>query len=233
LRHAPKRRNPVLADALARMGFIERAGIGVDRMYRLLLRHGKEIPEYTSYPDSVVLRLHNPEFDEAFTRFIARKQEEMGSLNLDTLIVLAYLKRELEGDRFALAKALQLPEDQVSRALKPLETSDLVLRHGETWVLSNAALNAIGKPIPLKSRSRQEPVKLEPPQNFIQGRAAVKQRVIELTENLGSVANRDVRALLNINLSQASHLLRVMTREGLLVRTGDTPRATRYELNPK
>jgi ATP-dependent DNA helicase RecG len=232
LRHAPKRRNPVLADALARMGFIERAGIGVDRMYRLLLRHGKEIPEYNSYPDSVVLRLFNPEFDEAFTRFIARKQEEMGSLNLDALIVLAYLKRELEGDRFALAKALQLPEDQVSRALKPLETGDLVVRYGENWSLSDAALGAIGKPIPLKGRVR-EITKIEAPQHFVQSRAAVKQRVIETVEHLGSVANRDVRALLGVNLSQASHLLRVMTKEGLLVRTGDTPRATRYELNSR
>jgi ATP-dependent DNA helicase RecG len=233
LRHAPKRRNPVLADALARMGFIERAGIGVDRMYRLLLRHGKEIPEYTSYPDSVVLRLHNPEFDEPFTRFIARKQEEMGALNLDALIVLAYLKRELEGDKVSLSKALQLPEDQVARALKPLETSDLVVRHGEAWVLSNAALGAIGKTIPMQSRPRLEPSKTEVKFSFGDARALVKQRVIELVENLGSVANRDVRALLGINLSQASHLLRVMTKDGLLERTGDTPRAMRYVLGAR
>jgi DNA-binding IclR family transcriptional regulator len=181
----------------------------------------------------VVLRLHNPEFDEAFTRFIARKQEEMGALNLDALIVLAYLKRELEGDRVSLSRALQLPEDQVSRALKPLEISDLVTRHGENWVLSNAALGAIGKQIPLQSRPRGEAAKVEVKFSFGDARAQVKQRVIELTENLGSVANRDIRALLGINLSQASHLLRVMTKDGLLSRTGETPRATRYVLNTK
>lgn len=40
LRHQPKRRNPLLAEALARLGFVERAGVGVDKMYQLMLRHG-------------------------------------------------------------------------------------------------------------------------------------------------------------------------------------------------
>jgi DNA-binding IclR family transcriptional regulator len=38
---------------------------------------------------------------------------------------------------------------------------------------------------------------------------------------------------LGINLSQASHLLRVMTKDGLLERTGDTPRAMRYVLGSR
>ena len=44
LRHPPKRRNPRLAEALYRLGYVERAGSGVDKMYRLLLKYGKEPP---------------------------------------------------------------------------------------------------------------------------------------------------------------------------------------------
>jgi DNA-binding IclR family transcriptional regulator len=47
---------------------------------------------------------------------------------------------------------------------------------------------------------------------------------------MGSVANRDVRAALGLNLSQASHLLRMLNKDGLLERVGETPREARYEL---
>jgi ATP-dependent DNA helicase RecG len=245
LRHQPKRRNPVLAEALARLGYIERAGVGVDRMYRLLLRHGKEPPEYRSYADSVNLSIRNPEFDEAFARFVARKQEEMGSFSLDALIVLALLKREREASRAALAAALQLPETDVPRILRPLENAELIERivFPEAWTLSSAAFSAIGVPVPLNrpavarasvgtnrtsGTAVQKPEKLNP--RARDARASMRQTVLEMARGMGSVANRDVRAALGLNLSQASHLLRTLNKEGLLERVGDTPREARYEL---
>ena len=58
----------------------------------------------------------------------------------------------------------------------------------------------------------------------------MRQTVLELARKLGSVANRDVRAALNLNLSQASHLLRTLLKDGQLERIGETPRDTRYQL---
>jgi ATP-dependent DNA helicase RecG len=246
LRHAPKRRNPVLAEALARLGYIERAGIGVDRMYRLLLQHGKEPPEYTSYADSVVLTLRNPEFDEGFARFVARKQEEMGALTLDTLIVLANLKREREADRDALSRALQLAPTSLPRLLRPLEDAGLIERNQDTWTLSREALAAIGttsrlgvqarstlglqaRAIPPKPASRRAPEPSRPERTARQARAELRQTVLRLVDRAGSIANRDVRAALGLSLNGASHLLRAMVREGLLTRTGPTPKETRYE----
>jgi len=112
LRHQPKRRNPLLAEVLAKLGLVERAGVGVDKMYQLMLRHGKELPEYTSYPDAVTLALHNPGFDADFVRFVARKQEQMQTLSLDMLMVLSRLGREGAASRLELSRALQLPEDR-------------------------------------------------------------------------------------------------------------------------
>jgi ATP-dependent DNA helicase RecG len=249
LRHAPKRRNPVLAEALARLGYIERAGVGVDRMYRLMLRHGKEPPEYTSYPDSVQLTLHNPAFDEPFARFVACKQEEMGQLSLDTLIVLTHLKREREANRENLARAMQLPSDRVLRALRPLEDANLIARinHGATpelWVLSDETLLAIGSDLqpravrpallpaarsgfPLNSGvSPRTTSRLEV--SRAQMRTQLRESVREMARRHGSIANRDVRAAFDLTLSQASFLLRTMTQSGMLERFGDTPRAMRY-----
>ncbi len=246
LRHAPKRRNPVLAEALARLGYIERAGIGVDRMYRLLLQHGKEPPEYTSYADSVVLTLRNPEFDEGFARFVARKQEEMGALTLDTLIVLANLKREREADKDALSKALQLAPAGLPRLLRPLEDAGLIARQQDTWTLSAEALAAIGSSSRsgLQSRAtlgvqtratlakptlRNTLTSSKPERTARQARAELRQTVLGLLKRTDSIANRDVRAALGLTLNGASHLLRAMVREGLLTRIGPTPKATRYQ----
>lgn len=130
LRHQPKRRNPLLAEVLSRLGLVERAGVGVDKMYGLMLRHGKEPPEFTSYADAVTLALHSPGFDAEFVRFVARKQEEMQTLSLDMLIVLSLLAREGEATRATLARALQLPEDRTPRLLRGMEQHGLIARTG-------------------------------------------------------------------------------------------------------
>lgn len=150
LRHQPKRRNPLLAESLARLGLVERAGVGVDKMYSLMLRHGKEPPEYTTYPDSVTLALHSPGFDAEFVRFVARKQEDMQTLSLDVLIVLSLLAREGEATRAALARALQLPEDRTPRLLRGMEEHGLIRRagvgRGIAYVLSDEVRAALGRP---------------------------------------------------------------------------------------
>lgn len=149
LRHQPKRRNPLLAEVLARLGLVERAGVGVDKMYSLMLRHGKEPPEFTTYPDSVTLALHSPGFDAEFVRFVARKQEDMQTLSLDVLIVLSLLAREGEATRAALARALQLPEDRTPRLLRGMEDHALIVRagvgRGIAYVLSDEVRRALGR----------------------------------------------------------------------------------------
>ncbi|WP_339095447.1 ATP-binding protein [Deinococcus sp. VB142] len=130
LRHQPKRRNPLLAGVLARLGLVEQAGVGVDKMFSLMLRHGKEPPEYDNYPDAVTLTLHGSAFDSDFVRFVAKKQEELPQLSLDMLIVLSVLSREGEAPRAQLARALQLPEDRTPRLLRQMEELGLVVRAG-------------------------------------------------------------------------------------------------------
>ncbi|GGR50198.1 ATP-dependent DNA helicase RecG [Deinococcus seoulensis] len=161
LRHQPKRRNPLLAEVLARLGLVERAGVGVDKMYSLMLRHGKEPPEFTTYPDSVTLALHSPGFDAEFVRFVARKQEEMQTLSLDVLIVLSLLAREGEATRAALARALQLPEDRTPRLLRGMEDHALIVKagvgRGIAYVLTDEVRRALGRERPAPLTVREQP----------------------------------------------------------------------------
>ncbi|WP_456411934.1 ATP-binding protein [Oceanithermus sp.] len=130
LRHPPHRRNPTLAAALARLGYVERAGLGVDKMYRLMLRYGKEPPEYRAWPHAVTLVLHNPGFDAEFVRWISEAQNRQGAFTLDYLIVTAALRR---GPRTTaeLARALALEPEPTRKLLRRMEAAGLILAEGQ------------------------------------------------------------------------------------------------------
>ena len=69
LRHPPVRRNPLLADVLPAIGLVNRAGLGVDRIYEELLLLGKDLPRYDAHESHV--RLVLPTRTHAhFVRFV-------------------------------------------------------------------------------------------------------------------------------------------------------------------
>lgn len=245
LRHQPKRRNPLLAEVLARLGLVERAGVGVDKMYSLMLRHGKEPPEYTTYPDSVTLTLHSPGFDAEFVRFVARKQEEMQTLSLDMLIVLSLLAREGEATRGVLARALQLPEDRTPRLLSGMQEHGLIVRSGVgrgiAYQLSAEVQRALGRGTPALPA---EPVTAPPPpvkkrepcaspvvQAAGPSGAELRAMALALARERGRVRNADVREASGLNTQQAWRVLRGLVKQGLLFKTGTGTRDAAYVLS--
>ena len=131
-----------LAEALYRLGYVERAGSGVDKMYRLLLKYGKEPPEYRLFPEALTLVLYNPELDEAFVREIAEAQERLGGFSLDHLIAVGYLRRVGEAGLEELARALQLPEEAARRVLSRMERMGLLRKEGGRYHLARRDLLA-------------------------------------------------------------------------------------------
>lgn len=258
LRHQPKRRNPLLAEALARLGLVERAGVGVDKMYALMLRHGKEPPEYLTYPDAVTLTLHNPGFNAAFVRFVARKQEEMQTLSLDMLIVLSKLGREGEASRASLARALQLPEERTPRLLKMMEERGLIVseRVGRERVnrLSAETLAVLdgGRPAPTQMAQPQtaqpqtaqahmarphmsqphisQPNTVQPQPNppITATRQQAEHIALQLAEH--GVSNRELRAVCSLSSQAAWRILSRLQAQGKLRREGKGGRSVRYFL---
>ncbi|WP_161880418.1 ATP-binding protein [Deinococcus alpinitundrae] len=256
LRHQPKRRNPLLAEALARLGLVERAGVGVDKMYAMMLRCGKEPPEYLTYPDAVSLSLHNPGFNAPFVRFVARKQEEMQTLSLDMLIVLSLLGREGQASRAQLARALQLPEDRTPRLLGMMEERGLIVseRMGRERInrLSARSLAALREQQPGRSRpsnfgaeqsgpesaalsrssrpaSRSGPEPAPVMRQAALSRAALEQLALALACRPEGVCNRDLRNEGDLNAQSAWRVLRRLSLAGQLRKVGRGPRV-RYHL---
>ncbi|TVP50630.1 MAG: ATPase, partial [Halomonas sp.] len=88
----PRPRNPLLADAMKRIGIVERSGRGVDKIYRGMLRFGRPEPDYSRTDhSSVILQLATVAADEVFLKLVVEQENQQNgiSLPIDTLIVLA------------------------------------------------------------------------------------------------------------------------------------------------
>ncbi|MGY2892421.1 ATP-binding protein [Deinococcus sp. UYEF24] len=245
LRHQPKRRNPLLAEVLAKLGLVERAGVGVDKMYQLMLKHGKELPEYTAYPDAVTLLLHNPGFDADFVRFVARKQEQMQTLSLDMLMVLSRLGREGVASRLELSRALQLPEDRTPRLLQMMGERGLLTVTGRgkerEYQLSDEVKTAMGRGNRLSHRlgqgrvqAQSVPVQERSPEGTTPERQPSGRTprwhdlTLQLAEQPGGVGNALLRQASGLSMQSAWRVLRQLTLSGQLKRQGSSPRQIRY-----
>jgi len=71
----PHPRNRTLADAMKRIGVVERSGRGVDKIYRGMLRFGHPEPDYRrTDATSVILRLATTDADEAFLKRVVEEE---------------------------------------------------------------------------------------------------------------------------------------------------------------
>ena len=242
---------------LARLGLVERAGVGIDKMFSLMLRHGKEPPEFLNYPDAVTLSLHSPGFDADFVRFVARKQEDMQTLSLDMLIVLSLLAREGEATRPHLARALQLPEDRTPRLLRSMEGHGLIRKagvgRGIAYQLSDEVQHALGRapqvtlppaeeaagvvsPPARPEEAAENTQPARPPRSkrvldpHAPSPAEVKAIALALAREQGRVRNVDLRNTCGLNTQQAWKILRKLVLEGHLKKSGTGTRDAAYEL---
>ncbi len=129
LRHAPVRRNPLLADVLEIAGFVNRAGMGVDRIYEELLRMGKGPPRYEA--DETTVRLVLPtQTHAAFARFVAEKTRQGSSFELDDLILLRAITDRGELDRWSAAQHLQSTQEDAAERLVSLRERGYIVPRG-------------------------------------------------------------------------------------------------------
>lgn len=129
LRHPPVRRNPLLAAALQSAGLVNRAGLGVDRIYEELLRLGKCMPKYEGDEGHVKLSLPRSTH-AAFARFVADETKAAHNLDLDDLIVLRSVVDRGFLDRWSAAERLQLSEDEAADKLAALREAGYLVAQG-------------------------------------------------------------------------------------------------------
>ena len=207
----PHGRNPLLADALKRVGLAEKTGRGIDRIYEGSLIYGRMLPDYTA-STSVTVSLFIPRSapDIQIAKMISDEQNRLGRpLPIHTLLVLNSLKELPRSDAHQLAEFVKLPETIVKVILEKSMESGLVDAYGSgrgrSYMLSHKVYGNSKRSI-----------------GYVRQADIDETRYLELIINLAQkndyISRADVVQLLHVPESKAYRLLKKLVSSDTLTR---------------
>ena len=217
LRHPPVRRNPLLADVLQTIGLVNRAGLGVDRIYEESLLAGKDLPRYEADESHVKLVL--PTITHAdFARFVLGVQRGGDQFSLDDLIAMRGLLRRRSLDRWSAKDLLQNSEEEAAACLASLRDRGYLISQGRgrgtVYRLAQRYTNLIADEV-------------MPGDEVWLDDESVRLRVLSLLSDRGQLTNAEVRRVSGYSRTQVLRLMRSLRNEGL-VRVIGRGRAAHY-----
>ena len=208
----PHGRNPVLADALKRIGLAERTGRGIDRIYEGSLLYGRLLPDY-SRSTSTSVRLFIPRGmpDRAFVRMISEEQRRLGHpLPIYALLVLNTLKQMHQATLRELAEALKRDESRIKAVVEALVESGLVEAlgngRGRNYMLSPKAYGKENTAAYIRQKGIDE--------------LRYEELVLELARKQKSIKRADVIALLHVSPAKAFRILQRLVKNQKLTLQG-------------
>lgn len=196
----PHGRNPVLADALKRIGLAERTGRGIDRIYEGSLLYGRLLPDYSqSTSNSVRLFIPRGLPDKAFVRMISEEQQRLGhSLPIYTLLVLNTLKQLHQATLHEIAQNLKRDESRLKVVVEALVESGLIEAigngRGRNYMLSPKAYGKENTAAYIRQKGIDE--------------LRYDELVLELARKQKSIKRADVIALLHVSPGKAFRILK-------------------------
>ena len=217
----PRPRNPLLADAVKRIGLAERTGRGIDLIFQGLLRYGRPAPDYgRSDSQSVVVVLPGGDADLDVLRIVIDEENRLGHpLPIDSMVALALLRHERRIDTNRLAREIQRDEAAARKVVERLVEAGLVVAHGikkgRTYTLSSNVYKALGQPADYVRQVGFDPIQQE-------------QMVLQFAASNGRITRKQVSELCRISEDQAGRLLKKLLEGKRLRRTGKG-RTTAYE----
>lgn len=209
----PRPRNPALADAMKRIGVVERSGRGVDKIYRGLLKFGRPAPDYSyTNAQSVVLRLPTSAADLDFCQQVLEQERRSGApLPIDSLIALTALRSAKRVTADELAEHIQRDAVSAKRTLEALTEAGLVEAHGTTrgrsYTLSASLYQASGDKAAYTRQAGFTPIQHE-------------QMVLSYVQQHRQIRRAEVMELCRLSTDQAAKLLKKLKSDGAIVQHG-------------
>ena len=209
----PRPRNPVLADAMKRIGIVERSGRGVDTIYRGMLRFGRTLPDYSrTDAHSVVLRLPTGVADLDFLKLIVDEENRQnGKMPVDSLIALSVLRELKRLTVEELAGKIQRDAASAKRTLEALIERGLVEAHGaargRSYTLSASLYRNAGDKAAYTRQAAFSALQNE-------------QMILGYARQHGQIKRADVVDLCHLSEDQASRLLNKLYKNKTLEKHG-------------
>jgi ATP-dependent DNA helicase RecG len=207
LRESQYSRNERIMDALHRLGLVEEAGQGIDRMFTEMEDALLDPPEFEEREASFVVRLKGTTLFTADDRLWAAQFASM-ELPPDAKMALVYVRRNGTIQNEDLRKLRGLDRDSSRAVLQNLVARGLLERTGERRG-SRYVLGAVALKVREISSNQQ------------------LQVVLKHARRQGTIVNADVRGLLDVDDAAARKLLSELVASGLLEPVGER-RGRRY-----
>jgi ATP-dependent DNA helicase RecG len=227
LTHPPKPRFPALAEAMRSLGLAEKWGQGVDRMYREMIRSGRDAPTVEvrsgAEPETIVHFIGGPP-NTRITKFVsslpAAEQDDT-----DVLLLVSYLTNNRTVTAPKFARVIQRDEVSAQSLLSRVSNSETgfveptagtLNRRSPTYRLRGAAVASLGPALAYQTRPQGERVR----------------KVVDHVLEYESVNNATVQRLFDVDVHAASAILQDLVAKKLLVRTSEQTRGTAVRYGP-
>ena len=201
--HPSARRNPLLAEALEKIGLVNRSGFGVKRIYEETLSDGKDLPQYEAGLSFVKLTLPTS-INQAFARLAGGARQSGAPLAIEELILLRGIARNGALTRRSAAELLPLSEEQTAERLPTLR--------------ERGFLDASGRGRGTAYRFAPPFAELNPERGGAAAPAGARREerrlILEALREQGRLANADIRALTGLSRSQVLQVMGELRREG-------------------
>ena len=219
----PHGRNPVLADALKRIGLAEKTGRGIDRIFEGSIVFGRPLPDYSETTSTYVkLFIQRAEPDLAFTKMISDEENRLGrSLPINSLLILSALQSQRRLTIAEIAEVTNIGEIRAKAVVEKLVEAGLVDASGNNkarfYILSSKVYKEQDNIVGYVRQTGIDAVKYE-------------AWIMEFIQKQGGKITRDnVVELLNVTPPQAYRLLKKMSDKGRIKLVGNG-RSAYYEL---
>lgn len=224
LTHPSKPRNRCLAGAARLLRLAEETGRGVDRMYREMIRAGREIPVIENRIDSVRVALLGGAPRTQVARFVAQLPAVERD-DTDTLLVVLTLCNRRTISAAGLAPIIHKQPAEAEAVLTRLSRDDVAILEPTraTRRLSRAeyrlgaeALRALGSAVRYHRRTVEE----------------IDGKVVAHVQEYGRVTNRTLQNLLDLDVYKARDILGDLVRRRVIVKTSEQQRGPNVEYGP-
>lgn len=217
-------RNPALSKIARILGFAEELGRGVDRMYREMIRSGREIPSIDGEFDRVRVTLVGGAPNTQIARYIATLPEDERE-DTDTMLILYRLCATKNINSANCVALLQKTQQEAEAVLRRLAGDNVGLlertratigRSSPTYRLKDNALRALGSAVSYQRRTTDE----------------IDRKVIAHVKEYGKITNKTLQNFFDVHVYKARDIISDLVKRDILVRTSENQRGPKVEWGP-
>jgi len=217
-------RNPALAKIARILGLAEELGRGIDRMYREMIRSGRQVPRIDAEFDKVKVTLVGGAPDTQIAKFIATIPEEERD-DTDTMLTIYHMCSSRTINALGCAAWLQKTPEEAEAVLGRLASDSVNLlertratvgRSRPTYRLRGDALKGLGTAVLYHRRTTDE----------------IDRKVIAHIQEYGKITNRTLQNFFDVHVFKARDIISDLVRRDILVRVSMQTRGPKVEWGP-